>query len=673
MYKYNDAVSRNIGWITDDEQSLLATKKVAIAGLGGVGGEHLITLLRLGITQFAISDYDDFEVHNFNRQAGAYVSTIDKPKCEVMEKVALDINPEASIQTFDQGINESNVDAFLDGVDVYVDSLDFFALSARRLVFQKCEDKGIPVVTAAPLGMGAALLVFTPDSMSFEDYFRFNDAKDENEALIKFLVGLSPAMLQRNYLVDASKADFMAKKGPSTAMAVKMCAGFAGTEVVKLLTNRGKLVQAPFGLHYDGYNNKSKITWRPWGNNNPIQKIAFSIAKKVVLKDMPVATESSQTLPETPIYKVLDYARWAPSGDNTQVWQFEIVNNHECIVHGYDTSDWVVYDLEGHASQLAIGGMLETLDLAATQFGFKTQIELISQQPPKNGKRGEYKFSVKLEETPEVSNKLDTKLFHVIKRRTVQRKPMGTRILTMQEKQFLESCLPAGVTVIWKETKADKRELAALLFGNGYTRLSMKEGFDVHSKIIEFTPKSSDTSVSQQRNNERSEDKLPAKSLGVDPLTVLMTKHSLKSWPVLAFLTKYLGGSLLPRFLMDYLPAVKSATLFALVSDKPLTTTEEHVNFGRAMQRFWLASAALDLGFQPTQTPVIFSEYLRRGVTFTDEQATNQNAAKMDEKLKGIFGADTVERIGFMGRLGRTEQPDYRSVRKPLSDLIKIP
>lgn len=284
MFNYNNAFSRNIGWITENEQQIISTKRVAIAGGGGVGGEHMVTLARLGIQKFNISDFDVFEEHNFNRQAGAFISTIGQEKVEVMQKVVLDINPNSDVNVFPMGTTPDNVDEFLKDVDIYVDSLDFFALSARKLVFKRCEELGIPVVTAAPLGMGCAFLCFTPDSMSYEDYFRFEECKDEDEQLIKFLIGLSPSMLQRPYLVDPSTADFNAKKGPSIPMSVKLCAGMACTYVLKILLNRGELVVAPWGLHFDIYRNKFKKTWRPMGNANPLQKVVFNIAKKVVFK-----------------------------------------------------------------------------------------------------------------------------------------------------------------------------------------------------------------------------------------------------------------------------------------------------------------------------------------------------------------------------------------------------
>ena len=56
-FNYDEAFSRNIGWLTPDEQTRLRDKKIAIAGLGGAGGVHLLTLARLGIVIFAISGF----------------------------------------------------------------------------------------------------------------------------------------------------------------------------------------------------------------------------------------------------------------------------------------------------------------------------------------------------------------------------------------------------------------------------------------------------------------------------------------------------------------------------------------------------------------------------------------------------------------------------------------
>ena len=278
-FSYDEAFSRNLGWVTQAEQQRLKNSRVCIAGLGGVGGVYLLTLARLGIGAFSIADFDTYALANFNRQVGATMSSLDRPKIDVMLAMARDINPELDIRVFSDGLNPGNLDAFLDGGDVYLDGLDFFALDIRRRVFALCDSKGIPATTVAPLGMGAALLNFLPGRMTFEQYFRL-EGRDADEQALRFLVGLSPALLQMSYLVDPSRVDLASRRGPSTVIGVQLCSGIAATQVLKLVLRRGRVVAAPRGLHFDAYRNRLKQTWRPSGNHNPLQRALLAVARR---------------------------------------------------------------------------------------------------------------------------------------------------------------------------------------------------------------------------------------------------------------------------------------------------------------------------------------------------------------------------------------------------------
>ncbi|OZA24984.1 MAG: hypothetical protein B7X93_11075 [Hydrogenophilales bacterium 17-61-9] len=273
-FNYNEAFGRNLGWLTPEEQDALRGKKVAIAGLGGAGGVHLLTLTRLGIGGFHVTDLDQFDLVNFNRQAGASMSSMGQPKAQVMAKLARDINPELDIHVFDEGVQPHNVDAFLDGVDLYVDGLDYFVFSARRLVYDACRKRGIPITFAVPLGMGAAVLNFLPDGPGFDEYFQLQGTP-EAEWPTRFLVGLAPALLHRGYLVYPEIVDFKTQRVPSTGLACQLCAGMAGTEALKILLGRGKVRAVPHSMQFDAYTGKLKHTWRPGGNRHPLNQLAI--------------------------------------------------------------------------------------------------------------------------------------------------------------------------------------------------------------------------------------------------------------------------------------------------------------------------------------------------------------------------------------------------------------
>ena len=278
-FDYDNAFSRNIGWVTESEQAILRRKRIAIAGMGGVGGFHLLTLARLGIGKFTIADLDRFEVANFNRQVGAAMSSVGQAKVDVLARMALDINPELDIAIFPQGVNAGNLDEFFCDVDLYIDGLDFFAFEARENVFAYCGQRNIPAVTVAPLGISAALLNFLPGHMSFEDYFQVA-GRSELDKAVRFLVGLAPALLHRHYLADKTRVDLKERRGPSTIMACQLCAGVAASEALKILLKRGSVWAAPHGIQYDAYRNRFAHTWRPGGNRHPINRIAIAIAKK---------------------------------------------------------------------------------------------------------------------------------------------------------------------------------------------------------------------------------------------------------------------------------------------------------------------------------------------------------------------------------------------------------
>ena len=278
-FDYASAFSRNVGWLTSNEQAALRGKRIAIAGLGGVGGVHLLTLARLGIGAFHIADFDRFDLPNFNRQTGASMSTLGCDKVDVLAAMARDINPELEIVTFSEGVAAGNLDRFLAGVDAYVDGLDFFAFGARAATFAACARLRVPAVTAAPLGMGAAVLNFLPGRMTFEEYFGI-DGRSEEEQAIRFLVGLAPLALHRTYLADRTAVNLNEQRGPSTVIACQICAGVAATETLKILLKRGKIRAAPAAIQFDAYRGRLVRTWRPGGHRHPLQKAAIALARR---------------------------------------------------------------------------------------------------------------------------------------------------------------------------------------------------------------------------------------------------------------------------------------------------------------------------------------------------------------------------------------------------------
>ena len=649
-FDYHTAFSRNIGWLTPDEQDILRSKRVAIAGLGGVGGSHLLTLTRLGIAAFTIADFDTFDQVNFNRQAGASLSTIGHRKTGVLKSRALDINPELDLKVLDTGVNEDNIDELLTNIDLYVDGLDFFAMSVRRMVFAACYERGIPAITVAPLGMGAAMLNFLPGKMTFEDYFQL-EGHTEPEQLLRFLLGLAPAMLQSRYLIDPSAINLDAHRGPSTPMGCELCAGVAGTEALKILLGRGKVIAAPSGLHFDAYRNRLVRTWRPGGNRHPLQRLGLLLARRHLGSDAahthPPGTGTATY--DQAVQKILDLARWAPSGDNTQPWRFEIMDDNHVAIHGHDTRDHCVYDLMGHASQISLGMLLETITIAATEHRMQAHIQTRTGQPDTHPV-----FDIELTE------KTDLKphpLLPHIRRRTVQRRPMSTHPLSNRERQQLEAAVGNDFYILWLESFQDRLRVARLLFQNGGLRLTLPEAFETHSSIIQW-------------DSDLSEDRIPAKAVGLDPGTMHLMRWALGSWQRVNFLNRFMAGTLIPRIELDFITGIACASHFMVMAKSPPETLDDFVSGGRAVQRFWLTATRLDLKLQPEMTPLIFHSYVRNKVEFSSNQRSQKLARKLASRLEDIMAPEKIEHAVFMGRIGSGATPTARSIRLPLEKLM---
>ena len=276
MFDYNEAFSRNLGWVTPQEQQRLHGARIAVAGMGGAGGVHVQALARLGVGAFNLTDFDSFELANFNRQAGAAMSTIGQPKVDVMRGFALDVNPETDVRVFPNGIDENNLADYLDGVDLLIDAIDFFANAMRPALYRAARERGIPVVCSAPLGAGASLICFQPGGTRFEDYFGFAGCDDITMA-VRFMVGMSPRLPQRHYLVYPEIVDFVKHRVPSLGMACQFTAGMAVTAAMKLLLKRGIVKGAPHSYQFDAYLGRFYRCWRPGGYRNPLQKLAERI------------------------------------------------------------------------------------------------------------------------------------------------------------------------------------------------------------------------------------------------------------------------------------------------------------------------------------------------------------------------------------------------------------
>ncbi len=134
-----------------DNLELLGTKSVLVLGCGGVGGYVVEALVRSGIGEVILVDYDVVEETNINRQIIALNSTIGKLKIDLLEERIKDINSNCNVIKIGKFINQDNyLELFNNKIDYFVDCCD--TVIVKKLVMKECLEKDIPFIGSMGTG-----------------------------------------------------------------------------------------------------------------------------------------------------------------------------------------------------------------------------------------------------------------------------------------------------------------------------------------------------------------------------------------------------------------------------------------------------------------------------------------------------------------------------------------
>lgn len=151
MESYKERTKIVIG---EEGSEILKNTSVLVFGLGGVGSFVAETLVRAGIGNLTIVDFDKVDETNINRQIPALYSNIDKYKVDVMRERLLDINPELNLRYFKELYDESTSDMILDGdYDYVVDAIDM--MKSKIHLINECYKRGLKIISS--MGMANKL------------------------------------------------------------------------------------------------------------------------------------------------------------------------------------------------------------------------------------------------------------------------------------------------------------------------------------------------------------------------------------------------------------------------------------------------------------------------------------------------------------------------------------
>jgi len=230
---YWEIASRQMSIVTRSEQERFKDAKITVIGCGGIGGETIEMLARMGIGELVLVDEDAFDLSNLNRQTLASIADLGLDKNAVAaEKVRL-INPYVKVTSYNEHVDQSNIDKIIGDSDIVIDALD--NVLTRVIVSRAAKEKGIPYIHGAIHGTLGQITVFLPNSeKSYEEMFNLPSVgKELNEETIDDLKnvtsGVPPVIGPTPNLIGCLEA----------------------MEAYKIITGVGKVTVAPKILTFD--------------------------------------------------------------------------------------------------------------------------------------------------------------------------------------------------------------------------------------------------------------------------------------------------------------------------------------------------------------------------------------------------------------------------------------
>ena len=218
---------RNYGAISKKEQHLLSRKRVAVIGLGGLGGNVVENLARLGVGHLTLVDGDVFEESNLNRQLLSTTALIGQPKADAACRRIAEINPLVTVCPMQQSLTAENAVQILSGHDAVVDALD--NISDRLILEQAASCLQIPLIHGAIAGWCGHVCTVLPGDSTL-------------------------SYLYEGALVDPSDATADEVTNSSLSFAASFTAALQASETTKVLLGRGELTRGKL-LQLDLLNN----------------------------------------------------------------------------------------------------------------------------------------------------------------------------------------------------------------------------------------------------------------------------------------------------------------------------------------------------------------------------------------------------------------------------------
>lgn len=254
---YTEIFSRNSGFLSEAEQAKLQESRVAVAGVGGVGGLLAERLVRLGVGHLRIADPETFELSNFNRQFCSSISSLGRNKAEVVFEHIKDINPLARVE-YGKGRIATAEDArsFVEDCDLVVDEMDFGLFRESILLQRAARARGAFYMFSSAIGFGALVVIVHPHGLTLEEYngldpdVDLDNGRDVNVPSDRIcpVVPSYAASMPVDVIAEIVSGS---RPAPTTSIGVGLAAVLAAHEAANILLGKRDIAAAPNYTYVD--------------------------------------------------------------------------------------------------------------------------------------------------------------------------------------------------------------------------------------------------------------------------------------------------------------------------------------------------------------------------------------------------------------------------------------
>mgnify|MGYP000305904887 CR=1 FL=1 len=262
--------SRNYGFWNEAEQQALMQARVAIAGVGGDGFQLGLKLAMNGVQTFDIADPEVFEPENTNRVPGAVISTYGVNKAEVFRDRVLEINPDADVRIYKDGVTKENVDEFTNRASLIIDESELTYLHIGTMIAREARKKNIPNMLVMNIGFAGQATSFKPEGkhtfeslMGIPENMSLDEVEDIKLDFSRILPYLPKYGDLRTLLSVQSGSPL-----PSISQGVDVASALGSSQAFKHITyklgnHREEPIWAPKIGYIDAYNLKCGVASHP--------------------------------------------------------------------------------------------------------------------------------------------------------------------------------------------------------------------------------------------------------------------------------------------------------------------------------------------------------------------------------------------------------------------------